>query len=463
MKADKKKLLIVDDEIEMLDGLKKILSHRSEFELTFKNDPREAIQSINSEKYDLIITDLKMNEISGLDVLKSAISSNPKGKTIMISGYGTVEASVEAMRIGAFDFIEKPFTSKKLFNCIDRALQESEPAVTVIPADDEVSLPGIIYRSAAMKNVINMVRKISNGNMNVLITGESGTGKELIARAIHRLSKSSLDPFVPVNCGALPEHLFESELFGHEKGAFTGAIRRKPGLLEFANHGTFFLDEIGELSQTLQVKLLRMLEERKIRRVGGEEEINIDVRIIAASNKDLLKATQENTFREDLYYRLNTFQIEVPPLRERIDDIILLAKHFMNELCEKRDSIKRYFSPEAEEALKVYPWPGNVRELQNVIGRAYYLCSDQLIKVDDLPIPVSNQKNKIDTRYFNPNYKDAKELMLEKFEIEYLTHHLKLNNGNISKTADSCGIDRRTIHRLINKYSIIYKEDSNLP
>jgi len=459
MKADKKKLLIVDDEIEMLDGLKKILSHRSEFELTFKNDPREAIQSINSEKYDLIITDLKMNEISGLDILRSAISSNPKGKTIMISGYGTVEASVEAMRIGAFDFIEKPFTSKKLFNCIDRALHESEPEVETVSAEDEESLPGIIYRSAAMKNVINMVRKISNGNMNVLITGESGTGKELIARAIHRLSKSSLDPFVPVNCGALPEHLFESELFGHEKGAFTGAIRRKPGLLEFANHGTFFLDEIGELSQTLQVKLLRMLEERKIRRVGGEEEINIDVRIIAASNKDLLKATQENTFREDLYYRLNTFQIEVPPLRERIDDIILLAKHFMNELCEKRDSIKRYFSPEAEEALKAYPWPGNVRELQNVIGRAYYLCSDQVIKVDDLPIPVSNQKNKIDTQYFNPNYKDAKELMIEKFEIEYLTHHLKLNNGNISKTADSCGIDRRTIHRLINKYSIIYKED----
>lgn len=459
MKSEKKKLLIVDDEIEMLDGLKKILSHRSEFELTFKNDPREAIQNMSIKKYDLIITDLKMNDVSGLDILRSAISSNPKGKTIMISGYGTVEASVEAMRIGAFDFIEKPFTSKKLFSCIDRALQESEPAIEIKPAEDEDSLPGIIYLSSAMKNVINMVRKISNGNMNVLITGESGTGKELIARSIHRLSKSSLDPFVPVNCGALPEHLFESELFGHEKGAFTGAIRRKPGLLEFANHGTFFLDEIGELSQTLQVKLLRMLEERKIRRVGGEEEINIDVRIIAASNKDLLKATKENTFREDLYYRLNTFQIEMPPLRERTEDIILLAKHFMNELCEKRDSIKRYFSPEAEEALKVYPWPGNVRELQNVIGRAYYLCSDQVIKVDDLPIPVPSQKDKINTQYFNPSYKDAKELLMEKFEIEYLSHHLKLNNGNISKTAESCGIDRRTIHRLINKYNIIYKED----
>ncbi|HLG31977.1 MAG TPA: sigma-54 dependent transcriptional regulator [Ignavibacteriaceae bacterium] len=459
MKSEKKKLLIVDDEIEMLDGLKKILSHRSEFELTFKNDPREAIQNMSIKKYDLIITDLKMDDVSGLDILRSAISSNPKGKTIMISGYGTVEASVEAMRIGAFDFIEKPFTSKKLFSCIDRALQESEPAIEIKPAEDEDSLPGIIYLSSAMKNVINMVRKISNGNMNVLITGESGTGKELIARSIHRLSKSSLDPFVPVNCGALPEHLFESELFGHEKGAFTGAIRRKPGLLEFANHGTFFLDEIGELSQTLQVKLLRMLEERKIRRVGGEEEINIDVRIIAASNKDLLKATKENTFREDLYYRLNTFQIEMPPLRERTEDIILLAKHFMNELCEKRDSIKRYFSPEAEEALKVYPWPGNVRELQNVIGRAYYLCSDQVIKVDDLPIPVPSQKDKINTQYFNPSYKDAKELLMEKFEIEYLSHHLKLNNGNISKTAESCGIDRRTIHRLINKYNIIYKED----
>lgn len=459
MKPDKKKLLIVDDEIEMLDGLKKILSHRSEFELTFKNDPREAMQTIKTEKYDLIITDLKMNDVSGLDILRSAISTNPHGKTIMISGYGTVEASVEAMRIGAFDFIEKPFTSKKLFSCIDRALQESEGTIEVKPAEDEESLPGIIYRSTSMKDLINLVRKISKGSMNVLITGESGTGKELIARAIHRLSKSSSDPFVPVNCGALPEHLFESELFGHEKGAFTGAVRRKPGLLEFANHGTFFLDEIGELSQTLQVKLLRMLEEKKIRRVGGEEEINIDVRIIAASNKDLLKAIKENTFREDLYYRLNTFQIEVPPLRERTEDIILLAKHIMNELCEKRDSVKRYFSPEAEEALKSYPWPGNVRELQNVIGRAYYLCSDLVIKVDDLPIPVPNQKDKIHTQYLKPNYKDAKELLLEKFEIEYLTHRLKLNNGNISKTAESCGIDRRTIHRLINKYNIIYKED----
>jgi two-component system, NtrC family, response regulator HydG len=459
MKNNKKKILIVDDEIEMLNGLKKILSHRSEFELTFKNDPHVALQLIKSKNFDLIISDLKMKDVSGLDILKTAISSNPDCKTIMISGYGTVEASVEAMRIGAFDFIEKPFTSKKLFDCIDRALEETKSSAEIVSEDSEDELPGIIYRSEAMKNVIRMVRKISNGALNVLITGESGTGKELIARSIHRLSKGSTDPFVPVNCGALPEHLFESELFGHEKGAFTGAIRRKPGLLEFANHGTFFLDEIGELSQTLQVKLLRMLEERKIRRVGGEEEINIDVRIIAASNKDLLKAVKENTFREDLYYRLNTFQIDVPPLRERVEDIILLAKHFMNELCEKRDSIKRYFSPEAEEVLKAYPWPGNVRELQNVIGRAYYLCSDQIIKAEDLPLPISHDKAKIDPQYLTPNFKDAKELILEKFEIEYLTHHLKLNNGNISKTAESCGIDRRTIHRLINKYHIIYKED----
>ena len=454
-----KKLLVVDDELEMLNGLKKILSHRNEYDLTLVQDSAEALQLVETKKFDLIITDLKLKEISGTDLLKRALSKFPDSIVIIISGYGTIEASVEAVREGAFDFIEKPFTSQKLFNCIDRAFQHTyvEKETIHTGKEGEKAIP-IIFSSGKMADVIKMVKKIAPGNINVLITGESGTGKELVSRAIHNLSKRHLEPFVPVNCGALPENLFESELFGHERGAFTGAVKRKPGLLEFANHGTFFFDEIGELSQTLQVKLLRMLEERKIRRVGGQDEIEIDVRIIAATNKNLEEAVAEKKFREDLYYRLNTIQIHVPPLRERLEDIIPLAKHFMSDLCTKNENIIRRFSSEAEKALQLYSWPGNVRELQNMIGRAYFLCSSKIIQKSDLPITVTENNHSLSSLILNLSYNHAKQSVLEKFELEYLTHYLKKNEGNITKTAEECGLDRRSIHRLINKYNIVYKE-----
>lgn len=455
-----KKVLVVDDEIEMLKSLEKIFSHRDDFDVFFLDNSLAARELVKTKKFDLIITDLKMKEVSGLEILKHAISKYPGTLVIMISGYGTIEASVQAIRNGAFDFIEKPFTSKKLFACIDRALQTQTRSKTEYKDNDEFkkSFPGIIYKSDALKQVLQMIEKIAHSNMNVLVTGESGTGKELVARAIHRLSKSSSDPFVPVNCGALPEGLFESELFGHERGAFTGAVKTKPGLLEFANHGTFFLDEVSEISQTLQVKLLRMLEDKKIRRVGGQNEIDIDVRIISASNIDLNKAIEDKLFREDLFYRLSTLTIEIPPLRERKDDIMPLANHFIGEMCKKEDVTGRKFSVEAEELLISYPWPGNVRELQNIIGRIFYLCSDRIIQVKDLPIPISNVGNKVDSKFLNLSYKDAKDQILENFEVEYLTYHLKKNEGNISRTAELCGIDRRTIHRLINDYNIIYKD-----
>ncbi len=455
-----KKVLVVDDEIEMLKSLEKIFSHRDDFDVFFLDNSLAARELVQTKKFDLIITDLKMKEVSGLEILKHAISKYPGTLVIMISGYGTIEASVQAIRNGAFDFIEKPFTSKKLFGCIDRALQTQARSKTESKDNDEFkkSFPGIIYKSDAIKQVLQMVEKIAHSNMNVLVTGESGTGKEVVARAIHRLSKSSSDPFVPVNCGALPEGLFESELFGHERGAFTGAVKTKPGLLEFANHGTFFLDEVSEISQSLQVKLLRMLEDKKIRRVGGQNEIDIDVRIISASNIDLNKAIEDKLFREDLFYRLSTLTIEIPPLRERKDDIMPLANHFIDEICKKEDVTGRNFSVEAEELLISYPWPGNVRELQNIIGRIFYLCSDSIIQAKDLPIPISNVGNKVDSKYLNISYKDAKDQILENFEVEYLTYHLKKNEGNISRTAELCGIDRRTIHRLINDYNIIYKD-----
>jgi two-component system, NtrC family, response regulator HydG len=452
-----KKLLIIDDEPEMLQSLRKILGQRSDLEIVLMQDAAEALTHVSDKKYDMILTDLNMGEVSGIDILRAALGKYPDTKVCVISGYGTIEASVEAMHEGATDFLEKPFTSKKLFSCIDNVFESlpDEESHEIPVSEEAASESNLIYKSSQMKNVVSTAKKVAGSDVNVLITGESGTGKELIARAIHNLSKRMTNPFVPVNCGALPENLFESEIFGHEKGAFTGAVRTKPGLLEFANKGTFFFDEIGDLSLTLQVKLLRMLEERKIRRVGGQKEIEIDVRIIAATNQELSQAVTEKKFREDLYYRLNTIQVEIPPLRERNDDILPLANHFLTLLSTKNDKVVNGFSSDAEDSLIQYAWPGNVRELQNMISRAFYLCSGRVIQKGDLPISVSGQTISIDEKMFDLSYKDAKDYVLEKFEVEYLTHHLRQFNGNISKTAEHCGIDRRSIHRLINKYNLI--------
>jgi two-component system, NtrC family, response regulator HydG len=453
-----KKILVIDDEPEMLFSLEKILSYRSEFETELIDNSLKALDLINTKNYDVIITDLKMKEVSGIDILKAAVKKTPSAIVIIISGYGTIEASVEAIKEGAFDFIEKPFTSKVLFDSIDRAFAKTKDNSPTAEEKPE-KISGFIFRSQKIEEVIKLVKKVAPGNFNILITGESGTGKELIARAIHDLSKRKDNPFVPVNCGALPEYLFESEIFGHERGAFTGAVKTKLGLLEFANHGTFFFDEIGDMSQNLQVKLLRMLEDKKIRRVGGKEEIEINVRIIAATNKNLANLVADKKFREDLYYRLNTIQIEIPPLRERPDDIMPLANCFISNLCSMEDSEPKKFSNEVEEILKNYSWPGNVRELQNIINRAFFLSSSPLIQKENLPLELASGNKKLNDEFLTPGYKEAKDKIIEKFELEYLTHHLKLNKGNITKTAENCGLDRRTIHRLINKYNIIYKDE----
>jgi DNA-binding NtrC family response regulator len=454
------KILIIDDEPEMLHSLQKILSQRKEFSVDLAQDADRALEIVKKNDFDLIISDLKMGKVSGIDILKSALARNSEAKVILISGYGTIETSVAAIQEGAFDFLEKPFTSKKLFACIDRAIQTKsiEKTDTEKPGEKPWEIAGLVYQSKQMDETVKMVYKIAPGDLSVLITGESGTGKELIARAIHSMSKRSTNPFVPVNCGALPEHLFESELFGHERGAFTGAVKTKPGLLEFANQGTFFFDEIGDLSLPLQVKLLRMLEDQQIRRVGGQKEISIDVRIIAATNSNIEQAVRDGKFREDLYYRLNTIQIEIPPLRDRIDDILPLASHFLNELSQKNEKTIKKFTTDAEDLLKTYAWPGNVRELQNMISRAYFLCSSPIIEESDLPLPISHQTITLDRQMLDLPYKNAKEYVLEKFEIEYLSHMLRKHRGNISQAAAECGIDRRSIHRLINKYNIIHHD-----
>lgn len=456
-----KNILIIDDEFEMLQSLGKILSHITDYETHLEQNPKSAIELLRNKQFDLIITDLKMGSISGLEILSSAKKTNPDLPVIMISGYGTIEASVDAMQNGAFDFIEKPFTSKKLIESVKRALKKN--IVHSFEQDENSNkLEGILYSSQQMARVVGEIKKISSQNMNVLVLGESGVGKELVARAIHKLSKGNTHPFVPVNCGALPEDLFESELFGHERGAFTGAVKTKPGLLEFANSGTFFFDEIGDMSLPMQIKMLRLLEEKKIRRVGGNREIDIDVRIIAATNKNLEKQIDNGNFREDLYYRLNTFQIMVPPLRDRKDDIVLLAEHLLSELCRKGGLPQKSFSKGALEALKEYTWPGNVRELNNVVSRSFYSSAQdkRMIENDDLITFLSTDKDKLNKEILSQSYKDAKESVITKFEVDYLTHHLRENFGNISLTAQKCGLDRRSIHRLISKYNIIYQDEN---
>lgn len=454
------KILIIDDEIEMLESIEHFLHRHTDYETKFVNSPTVALDLVSKEKFDLIITDLKMEKVSGIEILERSLQKSPSTPVILITGYGTIEKSVEAMRMGAFDFIAKPFTFQKLLDTINRALHEKKKQDDAVEDNSEKTseLLGLVYKSKKMNELINYVKKVSPGDMNILITGESGTGKELIARIIHHFSRSDASPFVPVNCSALPEHLFESELFGHERGAFTGAIKTKPGLLEFANEGTFFLDEIGDLSMATQAKLLRMLEEKKIRRVGGQKEFSIDVRIIGATNKDLQKLVADGKFREDLFYRLTTIRIDIPPLRERTEDILPIAFNFISQnLCKQSYRVQK-FSSEAENVLLSYSWPGNIRELQNVLSRAYYLCSDKIINKEDLPISSSDAELKKHSALLNLSYKQAKEESTERFEVEYFSYHLKQNKGNISKTAESCKLDRRTLQRLINKYKIIYKD-----
>ena len=326
------RILVVDDEPDMLSTCRKFLE-REGYEVSVAENGRKGIEAMDVFRPDLVITDLKMPGLDGMEVLRRAKEDHPETVVMMFTGFGTIEDAVEAMKEGAFDFIAKPFSPDHLLISVDRALNQkrlvSENRNLQDQLEEKYKFENIIGRSAAMNRVFDMVRRIAGTSANVLVTGDSGTGKELIARSVHANSLRAKGPFVPLNCGGLPEHLVESELFGHEKGAFTGANAVRPGLMEHGNGGTFFLDEIGELPMNLQVKFLRVLEERKIRRVGSNRERDIDIRLISATNQDCERLIEEGKFREDLFYRINTFVIRVPSLRERTEDIPLLARHFL--------------------------------------------------------------------------------------------------------------------------------------
>ena len=461
-------VLVVDDEDLLLRSCARILEHEGYSVLTARRG-REALEIVRRQRPEIILADLVLPDLDGLVLLREAKRIHPQALVVMITGFASVDSCVEAIRAGAYDYIPKPFTATQLQIVVGRAAKQIE-----LQRDNErlrgelrglYSLENVIGTSEAMQKLVALVLRVAPTEASVFISGESGTGKELIARGIHLHSRRADQPFVAVNCAAFPENLLESELFGHEKGAFTGADSQKRGLVEFASGGTFFLDEICEMSQELQAKLLRVLQERTIRRVGGEAEIPVDIRVIAATNRDPEEAVESGVLRQDLYFRLNVVPIRVPPLRERRDDVPLLAQHFLRRYAvqyERDGAVPLRLSPEAVEALIAYDWPGNVRELQNVMERVVSLASPgQEIRVADLPAEIRRGASSTvasSRPYVDRPFHEAKEAAIREFERAYLEALLTRTGGNISRAAREARIDRKTIHRLIAKYGIRVRE-----
>jgi two-component system, NtrC family, response regulator HydG len=460
-------VLIVDDEPDMVDNCARIL-RRAGHHCSTTTDPHRALTLLESARPDLLLTDLKMPEIDGLALLRRAHELDPTLPVIVITAFATIESAVAAVKGGAFDYLPKTFSVDQLTIVVDRALRQRRLAQENRNLREQLQttfgLDNVIGRSPAMAQVFELVKKAARSEANILVLGESGTGKELIARAVHANSPRAAQAFVPVDCASLPENLLESELFGHEKGAFTGAVRTKPGLMEVAAGGTLFLDEIGDLPVSLQVKLLRALQERQIRRVGGTALVDVDVRVVSATNHNLREAAVKGQFREELYYRVNVIEIRLPPLRERAGDVRLLAHAFLKRYGQGR---VHAYDDAALTALEAYGWPGNVRELQNVVERACALAEDDTISRRDLPDHVLVGDGRAAATGAPPaaveshlagttdlGLKEAKDRWMAVLEASYLKELLDRNAGNISAAAKAAGIDRKTFHRLINKHQI---------
>lgn len=444
------RILIADDERNIREGLAEYFRLEG-YETVLAADGTEAIQLTEQGDIDLIISDLKMVKASGMDVLRHVASHYPSLPVIILTGHGTVEDAVTAMRDGAYDFITKPVNMEHLLLLAKRALdrrilaQRNQELMQEIETNKKVS--SIIGRSTAIKGIFELIKKVAPTKANILITGESGVGKELVADALHNLSNRSDKPFIKVHCAALAESLLESELFGHEKGAFTGAAGRKKGRFELANEGTLFLDEIGEINPSVQIKILRVLQERKFERVGGEQTLETDVRIIAATNRDLKEEIRKGHFREDLYYRLNVVNIHVPPLRERKDDIPILANAFLKEFASENNKVIDSFEPKAKACLYAYSWPGNIRELRNCMESAVVLSNNNIINLEDLPPNVRGEAD-------NASIRLPIGIKMAEAEKLIIVETLAANNGNKSRTAEILGIGRKTLYQKIIDYGI---------
>ena len=445
---------MVDDEAAIRESLCDWLSDVGYEVLTAENGP-QALEIIEREKLGIVITDLVMPGMDGIELMKTAKSILPNIEVIIITAYGSIPTAISAMREGAYDYIEKPFCPERAELLIEKLVERQKLVEENLSLhqklEEHYRFENIITKSPKMQQVIEVIKIVAKSNATVLIIGDSGTGKELVARAIHSQSHRRSRPFVAISCTALAESLLESELFGHEKGAFTGAYTQKKGKFEAANRGSLFLDEIGEMSANIQVHLLRVLEEKEFTRVGGNELIKVDVRIISATNKDMKKAIASGEFREDLYYRLNVVSIELPPLRERREDIPLLAQHFLKKFTIENQKEITGFSPEATDFLLKYEWPGNVRELENTIERAVILAQNPSIKMADM-----SQENMPLARSA-PVRGNLKEI-----EKNYILETLTQSQGNYRKTARLLGISRMTLYNKVRTYGInVKKIDSN--
>ncbi|AEF94030.1 two component, sigma54 specific, transcriptional regulator, Fis family [Desulfotomaculum nigrificans CO-1-SRB] len=450
-----RKILVIDDEEHMCWALEKGLRQEG-YQVLTATRGKQGLELIRNEVPSLVILDLKMPEMDGLEVLVRAKEMMPKLPVIMITAHGTIDTAIEAMKLGATDYITKPFDLDELKLVVKQALMVNQLEVEVNFLRSELSqkYDRIVGNSQAIQDVCTLIEKVADSNATVLITGESGTGKEVTALTIHQLSSRRDKPFVPINCAALPESLLESELFGHEKGAFTGAVARKLGRFELANEGTLFLDEITEMPLSMQVKLLRVLQEKTFERVGGTESIQVDVRVIAATNRDPMECIKKGTFREDLYYRLNVLPIKLPPLRERVEDIPLLVMHFLKKFNPSKEPA---ISPDAMGLLSTYQWPGNIRELQNVIERAVILSQGQEIKPYHLPKEIQKTDTNKGSEEQNTglviNFPDQ-GISLEELEKELILKALEKSNGNQTKASQLLGITRSALLYRAQKYQI---------
>ncbi len=457
MLPEKQQVLIVDDE----PNLRKILSaqlSRDGYDVLTAEDGEQGLQMLKDHHIDLVITDLKMPKVDGMGLLREALREDSELPVVMITAHGTVDTAVEALKIGAFDYLTKPFDKDEVRQIVAKALKARQLAGTEArPASKtEETRFGIIGNSTGLTDLYAMLERVADTPTTVLITGESGTGKELVARALHGHSSRKDKPFIKVNCAAIPKELLESELFGYERGAFTGAVSSKPGRFELANGGTLFLDEIGEIPVEMQVKLLRALQESEFERVGGIKTIRVDVRLVTATNRDLKKLIANGNFREDLFYRLNVVPIRLPALRERASDIPLLVEHFLTKFNERLKKNVKGTDPEAMDALQAYGWPGNIRELENVIERAVLFCDTDKVKVEDLPVEVKG--GSISGTLSSPppteaemqaalsgegGLKEHVKVAMSRLERELVGRALKQTGGNVTHAARLLKISRK--------------------
>lgn len=450
-------ILVVEDKESMAQMLKDTLESEG-YEVVSAKNGTEGVKYLRESGIDLVLTDLKLPEKDGMEILRTSKEENHLIPVIVMTAFGSVETAVQAMKEGAFDFITKPFDIDHLLMLIKRALETQRVLTENILLREEfaskLGLPKIVGKSAGITEVAQLVQKVAPTKTTVLLLGESGTGKELFARAIHNLSHRRNYPLVPINCAAIPKNLLESELFGHEKGSFTGADAKKIGKFEFADRGTIFLDEVGDMDLTLQSKLLRALEESEIERIGGVKTFKVDVRIVAASNRDLEKAVEDKCFREDLYYRLNVFPIQIPPLRERREDIPMLVEYFISKYCHELKSTQKDISKDALNILMNYRWKGNVRELENTLERAIILCDGDIITSEHIVLTQRSVPDSTEQSLLEGTLEDVAKKALRVAETQCIVEALRKTRGNKSKAAEILRVSYKTLLTKIKEYGI---------